>query len=129
ENLDSIVATYVRLSTRPAARRPDVVIWPEGALPAVIDELVAPGSPYAARLRDALTPGQTLLMGANRVQPDASGQLRYFNSLVGFRREDAGLRVTAVYDKHRLVPFGEYMPLGELASRIGFRSLVHMPDD
>jgi apolipoprotein N-acyltransferase len=27
------------------------------------------------------------------------------------------------------VPFGEYMPLGELAGRIGFRSLVHMPDD
>jgi apolipoprotein N-acyltransferase len=129
ENLDQIVSTYVRLSTQPARARPSVVIWPEGALPAIIDELVAPGSPYAARLRDALTPGQTLLMGANRVEPDARGELRYFNSLVGFRREDSGLRVTAVYDKHRLVPFGEFMPLGELASKVGFRSLVHMPDD
>jgi apolipoprotein N-acyltransferase len=129
ENLESIVDTYARLSTQPAARRPDVIIWPEGALPAVIDELVAPGSPYAARLRDALQPGQTLLMGANRAAPDARGQLHFFNSLVGFRREDTGLRVTAVYDKHRLVPFGEFMPLGELARRIGFRSMVHMEDD
>jgi apolipoprotein N-acyltransferase len=129
QNLDAIVATYVQLSTRPGARRPEVIIWPEGALPAVIDELVAPGSPYAARLRDALQPGQTLLMGANRAEPDGKGQLRFFNSLVGFRREDGGLRVTAVYDKHRLVPFGEYMPLGELARRVGFRSMVHMEDD
>jgi apolipoprotein N-acyltransferase len=28
-----------------------------------------------------------------------------------------------------LVPFGEFMPLGDLATRVGFRSLVHMPDD
>ncbi len=129
ENLDAIVATYVGLSTRPAAATPSVVIWPEGALPAVIDDLIAPGSPYAAQLRDMLQPGQTLLMGANRRERDAAGHERYFNSLVGFRREDRGLRVTAIYDKHRLVPFGEYMPAGELATRVGFRSLVHMPDD
>jgi apolipoprotein N-acyltransferase len=27
------------------------------------------------------------------------------------------------------VPFGEFMPLGELMDRIGFRSLVRMPED
>jgi apolipoprotein N-acyltransferase len=129
DNLDSIITTYARLSTQPTGKTPSVVIWPEGALPAVIDELIAPGSPYAARLRDLLAPGQTLLMGANRAEPDARGQLRFFNSLVGFRREDGGLRVTAVYDKHRLVPFGEYMPLGDLARQVGFRSMVHMEDD
>jgi apolipoprotein N-acyltransferase len=129
ENLDQIVATYARLSTQPGRGRPDVVIWPEGALPAVIDELIQPGSPYAPRLRDVLQPGQTLLMGANRAEADPNGQARYFNSLVGFRREDGGLRVTAVYDKRRLVPFGEYMPMGDLARKVGFRSMVHMEDD
>ncbi|WP_372781427.1 apolipoprotein N-acyltransferase [Phenylobacterium sp.] len=128
ENLGSIFDTYLELSGRPGPRRPDIVIWPEGALPAVIDELIAPASPYAARLRDAVAPGQTLLMGANRAEPGPKGE-RYFNSLVAFRREADGLRVTGVYDKHHLVPFGEYMPAGELATRVGFRSLVHMPDD
>jgi apolipoprotein N-acyltransferase len=109
--------------------RPDIVIWPEGALPAVIDELIAPGSPYAPRLRDALAPGQTLLMGANHADLGPGGTARYFNSLVAFRREADGLRVTGVYDKHHLVPFGEYMPLGQIATKVGFRSLVHMPDD
>lgn len=129
ENLDQIFATYLDLTRRPGAARPDIVVWPEGALPAVVDELLAPGLPYAPQLVAALSPGQTLLMGANRAERGPGGQYRYFNSLVAFRRETAGLKVAGVYDKHHLVPFGEYMPLAELATRVGFRSLVHMPDD
>ena len=129
ENLDEVFTAYVDLTMGPAARTPDIVIWPEGALPAVIDDLIAPGSPYGARLRDALRPGQTLLMGANRAEPDGPGRYKYFNTLIAFRREAQALRVTGVYDKHRLVPFGEFIPLGDLAGRLGIRSLVHMPDD
>jgi apolipoprotein N-acyltransferase len=129
ENLAMVFDAYAGLSDRPASKLPSVVIWPEGALPAVIDELIQPGSIYGFKLRNLLQPGQTLLMGANRVEASAKGPARYFNSLVAFRREAEGLRVTAVYDKHQLVPFGEYMPAGELASEVGFRSLVHMPDD
>ena len=133
ENLGLVFDTYARLTAPPAQTPtqppPAIVIWPEGALPVVIDDFIAPGSPYAARLRDLLTPGQTLLMGVNRVQRSAAGQTLYFNSLMAFRREPDDLRVTAVYDKHHLVPFGEYMPAGELAAKVGFRSMVHMLDD
>ncbi|HEY2754002.1 apolipoprotein N-acyltransferase [Phenylobacterium sp.] len=129
ENLSQIFDTYVSLTQRQGPVQPDIVIWPEGALPAVIDDLVAPGSAYALRLRDALALGQTLLMGANRAGLGPGGAPQYFNSLVAFRRETEGLRVTGVYDKHHLVPFGEYMPAGELATKVGFRSLVHMPED
>ena len=129
ENLNQIFATYLDLSRRPGAVRPDIIIWPEGALPAVVDELLAPNLPYAPQLVATLAPGQTLLMGANRAEPGPAGQYRYFNSLVAFRREDVGLKVTGIYDKHHLVPFGEFMPLADLATKVGFRSLVHMPDD
>ncbi|MGZ6039536.1 MAG: apolipoprotein N-acyltransferase [Phenylobacterium sp.] len=129
ENLRMVFGAYAELTTRKAVRQPAIVIWPEGALPAVIDELLAPGSPYGPALRDMLSPGQTLLMGANRAEPGPNGNARYFNTLVAFRREPDALRVTGVYDKHHLVPFGEYMPAAELATKVGFRSLVHMPDD
>jgi apolipoprotein N-acyltransferase len=133
ENLRMVFDTYAELTTRKAARTPDVVIWPEGALPAVIEELIAPGSPYAARLRDTVAPGQTLLMGVNHAEAGPDGVVRYYNSLISFRRDDAdpngALRVTGLYNKHHLVPFGEYMPAGDLATKVGFRSLVHMPDD
>jgi apolipoprotein N-acyltransferase len=130
ENLDLIVDTYVRLSrSAPGAPAPEIVVWPEGALPAVIDDLLAPGSPYVPRIAAALAPGQTLLMGANRAGYGDGGEVDYFNSLVALRREPTGLQVTGVYDKHRLVPFGEFLPFGQLATRLGIRSLVHMPED
>ncbi len=129
ENLQLIFDTYVALSTGPAAITPNVIIWPEGALPAVIDDLLVPESPYATRLRDAIKPTQTLLMGANRAEADAAGRARYFNTLVALRREGSALRVAGIYDKYRLVPFGEFLPFGELARRIGLRSLVHMEED
>jgi apolipoprotein N-acyltransferase len=129
ENLRLIFQTYVGLSQRPAVKPPQIVVWPEGALPAVIDDLLAPSSPYGPALVAAFTEGQTLLMGANRVEVAAGGDVRYYNSLVAMRREGGGLRITGVYDKHRLVPFGEFLPFGEVATRIGVRSLVHMPED
>jgi len=130
EHLGQIFATYMTLTRQPGQAQPDVVVWPEGALPAVIDDLIAPNSPFGPLLRDIVAPGQTLMMGANRAEPKPGGVgYAYFNSLVAFRREGDGLRVTGVYDKHHLVPFGEYMPLGEIATKVGFRSLVHMPDD
>jgi apolipoprotein N-acyltransferase len=129
ENLELIFATYIDLTHRAGPATPTIVVWPEGALPAVIDELLAPGSPYVTRLRDALQPGQTLLMGANRVGRGPAGKLLFYNSLIALNRDAELLRVTGIYDKHRLVPFGEFMPLGDLATKVGFRSLVHMPDD
>ena len=129
ENLPQIVSLYASLSQSPARQTPAAVIWPEGALPAVINDLLAPGSPYVGLLAEALKPGQTLMMGANRAGRGSDGQTQYYNSLVALRRDASGLVVTGTYDKWRLVPFGEFMPAGELASRWGVRSLVHMPDD
>lgn len=130
ENLDAIIDAYVSLSRgAPGAPAPEIVVWPEGALPAVIDQLLAPGSPYVARIASALTPGETLLLGANRAGFAEGGDVDYFNSLIALRRDPAGLQVTGVYDKHRLVPFGEFLPFGDLATRLGIRSLVHMPED
>src|SRR5690606_36347198 len=66
---------------------------------------------------------------ANRVEADAAGAARYFNSLVALRSDGGEARIVAHYDKHRLVPFGEFIPAGDLMGRLGVRSLVHMPDD
>ena len=129
ENLEGIFRTYLDLSTRPAATPPALVVWPEGALPAVINDLLAPGASWRVALARALAPGQVLAMGANRVEMDADGALTYRNSLVLLQGTGSDLALAGVYDKHRLVPFGEFMPLGDLAGRIGLRSLVHMPED
>ncbi len=126
----SIVDRYVNLTAGAGAALPDVVVWPEGALPASFNDVFAPGSPDGAAIARAVQPGQTLLAGLARGEAGPDGQARYYNSLIALADEGgAGLRVAAVYDKYRLVPFGEFLPLGGLMGAIGVRSLVHMPSD
>ncbi len=83
-----------------AAPRPNIVIWPETALP------------YLQEQNDGITAdmaraanGATLIYGRQRVEGDRS-----YNSLsvLNTAGKDA-----ALYDKHHLVPFGEYIPFGD----------------
>src|SRR5690606_20553763 len=93
----SIVDRYVNLTARPGAVLPDVVVWPEGALPASANDVFA--SEDGTAIARALQPGQTLLMGLARGEPDpkAPDGARYFNSLFALHDEGGeGLRVTAV---------------------------------
>ncbi|MBU1384114.1 MAG: apolipoprotein N-acyltransferase [Alphaproteobacteria bacterium] len=127
-----IVDRYVNLTARPGAVVPDVVIWPEGALPASANQVFAPGSPDAAAIARAVRPGQSLILGLGRgvADPDAPDGARYYNSLLALTDEgDDGLRISAAYDKYRLVPFGEFLPAGGLLGALGVRSLTHMPLD
>lgn len=129
-----IVQRYVDLTAQPGAgaRVPDVVVWPEGSLPASGNDVFAAGAPEAQLIQNALRPGQVLLMGLGIGEPDPSVPEggRYFNSLLMVRNTGRPApEVRAVYDKHRLVPFGEYLPAGRLMGALGVRALTHMPLD
>ncbi|WGM32631.1 Apolipoprotein N-acyltransferase [Brevundimonas sp. NIBR11] len=130
EAYQSIINRYVALTGQLGAAQPDVIVWPEGALPASFNDVFAPASPDGPAIANAVQPGQTLLMGLARGEAVPDGRARYYNSLFSLADEGpAGLRVTAIYDKYRLVPFGEFLPLGDLMGAMGVRSLVHMPAD
>jgi apolipoprotein N-acyltransferase len=129
----SIVSRYVTLTGQAptgaaAGRRPDIVIWPEGAIPAAIEEYLAPGTWTSEAIRDAMAPGQSLILGGYRFATDPKGATIAFNSLAVVRPEGDGLTIAGVYDKFRLVPFGEFMPLDSLASRFGFKQFVQVGD-
>ena len=125
----AIVLRYVNLTARAnGARAPDVVIWPEGALPAAAEDLLAPEAWTRDAIAGALAPGQTLLMGTYRGERQPDGEVKYFNSLAALTRRGRDLVPTGVYDKHRLVPFGEYLPLEALLQPLGVKELVHVGD-
>jgi apolipoprotein N-acyltransferase len=124
-----IVTRYVTLTARPArGHPPDVVIWPEGAIPAAFEDYLAPGTWTRDAITHALSPGQTLVLGGYRFARDAKGREVTFNSLAALTLVGGELSVEAVYDKYRLVPFGEYMPLDGLAGRLGLKQMVHVGD-
>lgn len=117
---NEILARYLRLT--PSSGRPaDLVIWPEGAIPAAFDDYLAPAAWTRRAIGESLRPGQTLLVGGFRVE-----QGRYYNSLLALAGPQ--LSVAARYDKHRLVPFGEYLPLEPLWDRFGIKQMVHVGD-
>jgi apolipoprotein N-acyltransferase len=123
-----IVQAYVSLTAKPYAGKPaDLVIWPEGALPAAINDYLAPGTWVRQAIIDSVQPGQTLLIGGYRYEGPIDKPI-YYNSLIALRRTASDLQVVGVYDKHRLVPFGEYLPAEAFLTQIGFKSLAHLGD-
>lgn len=132
ENLDPVLNAYLA-GTRGSTA--DVVVWPEGAVPAVANDYLGADEARRRRVAAALAPGQVLLTGATRVEPapeEADGY-RVFNSVLALRRVAApagpDVALLTLYDKHRLVPLGEFLPLRRLLEPLGFVSLTNAPDD
>lgn len=101
-------------------RSPDLIVWPETAVPYILTRSPEAVSAIAARLQ----PGQRLATGAVRVEGDdaeADDQRRYYNSIIVL--DDEGVIIDAA-DKVHLVPFGEYLPFKDLLSNIGLRAVA-----
>ncbi len=112
-----------------AGRRDDLagithLFWPEAAMPFL--PLEAPKALEA--IAEMLPPGRVLVTGALRrdsaPQSGAAAQVnvRAYNSIMVF---DDAARLTAIYDKVHLVPFGEYLPLEPLLTALGIKKLTH----
>lgn len=81
------------------------VIWPEAATP--LPMLRNPSN--RSMIRRAVPPDGVLITGTVRFRRDAGGRINgAWNSIAGINGEGM---VVGIYDKHHLVPFGEYMPL------------------
>jgi apolipoprotein N-acyltransferase len=96
---------------------PNLIIWPETAVPYLLTEEPA----RLAQLADMLPPNVTLVTGALRRQSGGDG---IANSVLVI--SDQGV-ITDSYDKVHLVPFGEYLPFGDFLEGLGIRQLITLP--
>lgn len=122
DNAQAIFSTLINLS-RGAAGSQAVshVIWPESSVPF----LLAEDASALAQIADMLQPGSMLVAGAIRRERAADHAEPYFTSVMLV--DDTG-KIAGTYDKWRLVPGGEFLPLESLLSRIGFRKVVALPE-
>ncbi len=95
-----------------SARRPTVVIWPETSIPFLLGN----NTSALQAVADAAGPDAQVLAGIRRREDN-----RIYNSMVYL--DQAG-GILSVYDKHHLVPFGEYIPFASILSRFGLRGLA-----
>ncbi|MFZ1642149.1 MAG: apolipoprotein N-acyltransferase [Candidatus Contendobacter sp.] len=96
--LDETLSHYVQLSL-PEHGRSDVIIWPETAIPAFLDDV----RPFVAALASA---AQKAKVDYVTGIPTGSWETGVFhNSIIGVGRSPG------LYHKRRLLVFGEYLPL------------------
>ncbi|MEM8629990.1 MAG: apolipoprotein N-acyltransferase [Pseudomonadota bacterium] len=90
--------------------QPDIIVWPETSVPSLLSQ-----SGYLLDAIGAAAGDAEVVLGIQRRE----GTLA-MNSLVTLTPEGA---LAAIYDKHHLVPFGEYMPLRDFAARFKLYAL------
>jgi len=100
-------------SSAPTEGRLDAIIWPETAIPWMIREEPA----VAERIARAGGPGRVTILGA--LDRDLQGG--WYNGLVAI---DDQAQIVTRYNKHHLVPFGEYMPFADMLRAIGLTYLA-----
>jgi apolipoprotein N-acyltransferase len=94
-----------------AGPQPSLIVWPETAVPSLLEhaEFVLGKVTEAAG-------GTPVVLGMQR-----SEELRYYNSFVVLGSDG---QVAGLYDKQHLVPFGEYVPFGDVMARFGIHGFA-----
>lgn len=102
----SAVETHLRLTRALRDQGAELVVWSEGAVPMNFRE-----AQYREQARRELTGklGVPTISGAGILRTGDKGHV-YFNSAF---LSDADGTILGRYDKHYLLAFGEYLPLGE----------------
>lgn len=125
DNARAIFDQLKQLSAMATAGQPEGIgrithlVWPESAVPFLIDE----NAVARAELQPLLGGRTTLITGSIRREGDGEAP-DVFNSVIVF---DGLAQPIAHYDKWRLVPGGEFLPFGWLLEPLGFRKVVRTP--
>jgi apolipoprotein N-acyltransferase len=97
---------------------PSIVIWPEGAMPFWLFE-----TPDALDLISESIGARRLIVGTARREGRNTDEEVAYNSLAVMSGDASERGPLVVYDKHMLVPFGEFTPFASVLSKIGLKSL------
>jgi len=102
---DFIMDRYFGVSKEALKDMPDLMVWPEAALPVVLEDEPV----YYESVKDFIKESKaTLLFGAVTLRDNF-----YYNSALLTSQQG---RLLSRYDKLHLVPFGEYIPLRKVLS-------------
>ena len=104
-------AELMALSEEALAKKPEVLVWPEAAMPSYLrwDTNLFEGKTLMESVAGLARRGQVwMILGADDAAPGGAGEAEFFNN--AFLINPAG-EIAGSYRKQRLVIFGEYVPL------------------
>lgn len=105
---NEVLNTYFTLSRKAAGTSPQLIIWPETAVPFMFDYDKLNTGKLTSFQREL---GSDLLFGSVLVKEHSQSKTLLTNSAVLLDKEGKNIYE---YDKIHLVPFGEYVPLRSL---------------
>ncbi len=95
-----------------------IFIWPEGVLPSTNMNNI---NSYKEIFSKNFDNDHFILLGLNRKEI-LNGKTEYYNSIAVIDNQS---NLIDYYDKRKLVPFGEFLPLENVLSSIGLKSLTN----
>lgn len=122
DHIESTVERYLQLSGQTETSNPGLIVWPETAMPFYFGQEQRRTSQLMKAIREM---DSWFLIGSPSFEYNqSSGDISFFNSAYLL---DLKARIAGVYDKVHLVPFGEYVPLGDWLPFVG--RMVHSVGD
>ena len=112
-----IINELIELSA-PTKKIPTIYLWPEGIIP---DSYVEGMGKYKKLFSRSFGDNDLIIMGLNSIERKDSKNL-FFNSMAVFNNQ---LDLLKKYNKINLVPFGEFTPLENILSLVGFKTITN----
>ncbi len=110
-----VIEDLIKLS-EPNLNEKTIFVWPEGILPGISQEKLIE---YKSIFDKNFNKNHFLIIGINNNNDHSK---KYFNSLSIY---DNDLNLLSFYNKIKLVPFGEFLPLENIFKKIGLKSITN----
>ena len=106
--------------SNPQKQNKTLFIWPEGIF---YESYLQNIQLYTDLFKDKFSKNHLIALGINNFSnSNNSKNKKYFNSLVILNNE---LKVLFIYNKNKLVPFGEFLPFESFLSKFGLKKITH----
>ena len=114
----TILKRLIKIS-EPEKYKKTLFIWPEGIF---YESNLQDIKKYEYLFSEKFSENHLIILGTNNFNNSLDqNNYKYFNSLVLLNNK---LEVLSVYNKIKLVPFGEFLPLENFLSRFGFKKIT-----
>jgi len=110
KNTFNVADKYIKLSKQKGEFVPELIIWPESVLQFYVDK-ITDSKKNINHITEFLQEGQVLIAGGPRYEYRDDGKVQYYGSMLQFNDKS---QLIGTYDKHILVPWGEFIPYREV---------------
>ena len=115
---EEVLLKLIDLSN-PIKNEDTIFIWPEGVIPNI--NLSSLKNQYDYLLKKSFSEKHTIIFGVNNDEIKNETQ-KFYNS---FSVIDNNANIKYKYYKNKLVPFGEFLPLENIFSKIGLKTITN----